>query len=237
MAITVDGSTEYVATSETIGSTSPTTLSSVAVPALTNGLGIVLVCYAYNRNITGITWNSVAMTQAASASALSSNRRVYAYYLVAPANNGNYNIVVSYDGSDASALTLGVVAVWCSGVAQSSPLDDTSEYNDQSVGTMSVVVTPSEGNELCLAISHSDANQISDPPNDISDTTLQWEDFGGFCYASNYDIPSGSGDKTLSVAYNQTEDVAAVGITFKQAAVAGLEIPIAMHHYKQLGGS
>lgn len=63
-----------------------------------NILWVGVVVYSGNNVITGVTYNTVAMTQTVNI-AQGANGRVYLYYLVSPATGAN-NVVVSQSGSD-----------------------------------------------------------------------------------------------------------------------------------------
>lgn len=83
-----------------------------------NLLVVAIVDDAGSRSLNSITYNGVAMTQAAYKS---SAPRVYLYYLVNPSQGSN-NISVTFSGSD----DFGIMAVAYSGVDTANPLGSTN---------------------------------------------------------------------------------------------------------------
>ncbi len=84
---------------------------------------IVFVSYFNSPGVTisGVTYNSIALTQAIGLDVLNVNNRIDAWYLVAPATGSN-TLEVTFSGN-AVSTSLGVTT-W-TGVDQSTPISDT----------------------------------------------------------------------------------------------------------------
>lgn len=225
MAITFAGSTE--GTFANWGDAVPATLSSVAVPALTNGLGIVFINMALGAAgggpVAGVTWNGVSMTLAAEGVETTNSRFTQIWYLINPADDGNYDITMTSSGVGSFACSLHMAAAWASGVAQTTPLDDISEYDAQSASDPSITVTPSTTGQLCVASFVSSANTITT----MATTEIQSHDFGGNVAGCSYSIEVSSGDTTFTFDLSdESQDWGGAGATFKEAA-GGTDVNVA----------
>jgi len=228
MAITVIGSVE-LENSDAKGVDGSLTVGSVAVDALTDGMGVVTVGIASGSTfvISGVTWNGVSMTRAVEAIHSASDLVTEMWYVLesdGTIDDGTYDIVITFSspaGTAGNSTRVGVE--WFSGVDQTAPLDDISEYDNQTSATVNdVVVTPSEGGEFCAAVTVNKANGITSVSDSAFGGTLattSWDSGGNGC-CTNYDIPVGSGDKTLTHTYTQTQPWCGCGATFKEAGGA-----------------
>jgi hypothetical protein len=224
MAIALVGSEQDTNASATVGPASPFT-ASVAVGDLSagGGLGIAIVSLvAATATIvpSGMTWNGEAMTQAAVKNDIVATGLYTAiYYKTSPAHNGTYNVVATFSAPVGGAVTgIAIVSAWATGV-HATPLDDTSTVGPANGDPVVITVTPSEGGELDICASCSQANALAAIPV-IDATALQTWDQGGNCVITSYDIPAGSGDDAHTHDYSQAEDYVGCGATFKAAGGA-----------------
>jgi hypothetical protein len=98
-----------------------------------NRILIVGVAIADNSDtVTGVTYNSVALTSIASADNFNGSRNVTLWYLIAPATGAN-NIVVTLSGTPAAFFSVGAASY--TGVKQSGQPDAFGSYS----GTSSTV--------------------------------------------------------------------------------------------------
>lgn len=103
-------------------STGSTTLT---VAHTCTGANRLLLCYIASTaadNVTGVTYNGVAMTEAVKAANSFAGGEVYIYYLIAPATGAN-NIVVTKTGTTG---TLAMLSASYTGALQSGQPDSTS---------------------------------------------------------------------------------------------------------------
>lgn len=204
---------------------------SAAVASLgANRVGIVLVNRlhaAANITITGVTWNTVAMTQAV-VEDTESVRRSAIFYLVGCAHNGTYDIVVTY--SAASIHSSLITVAWADATGAIS-IDDTSSAQGTTQNP-TITSTQAGANELVVSGSFSAANALSDPS--VTDCTLlqDW-DQGGNCMVSAYSQPASSGDVTHQHNYSQSEVYAITSASFKEESAGGTVIPVLMQAYRR----
>ena len=171
------------------------TASAVAVPDLgANRVGVVIVNHASgNVAVTGVTWNGSAMT--AGESAASTNQRVYIYYLVGAADNGNYDIAVTYASSVIHSVQ--VVIAWADNAGAFS-LTDTSTATGTG-DNITIDTTPSSAN---AGIMFSGSASASNTLSGISTgTSLQDYDQGGNTSQAAYSLTTGSGTQTHAHDY------------------------------------
>lgn len=113
------------------------------------GSNLILVVYAYaenNATITGITYNSVPMTQAAMAGPTSS-RRVYAFYLINPAT-GTHSVAVTASGTCA----LNGWSASYTGAKQTGQPDATNSASHSSSTSESISVTTVANNSWIVGV-------------------------------------------------------------------------------------
>lgn len=94
---------------------------------------------------TGVTYNGVAMTKITSQTTVDVLQGSSLWYLIAPAT-GTHDVVATF----AQAHNIGMIAASYENIKQTSPLDDSSEYQVTST-TVSTSLTTTENNELVVA--------------------------------------------------------------------------------------
>jgi hypothetical protein len=215
----------------TISQASTSDTVSAAVASLgADRIGIVLVnrLHGAARAISGVTWNTVAMTQAV-AEDTDTTRRSAIFYLVGCAHNGTYDVVVTYSG-DAVSHSAHITVAWADATGAIS-IDDTSSATGT---TQNPTITSTQvgANELVVSGSFSAANALSDPS--VTDCTLlqDW-DSGGNCMVSAYSQPASSGDVTHQHNYSQSEVYVITSASFKEESAGGTVIPVLMQAYRR----
>lgn len=183
---------------------------TIDIGARTNGLLVVLLIARSSTagDVTSVTWNGVNLSQAVETSDTPPFADIW--YLANPANGSN-SLVVNFAGS--GSYQGGIVAAWFDGADQSAPLDQTNTASGTSTAP-SVNITPSEDNELCVAILASESNDV--PTIGGGETEIHSQDQGAFGYAASYVIQTTAGAQAMDFATLNDPYVLAAA-TFKQA--------------------
>ena len=116
------------------------TVTTVTFAQTCTGSNLVLFVEAYSTtgdDVTGITYNSVAMTQLAKISKNGSAEKLYLYYLIAPATGSN-NVVVTRSGT--GGFLHGAAASF-TGALQSGIPDSTNQAAQTVAATSQIIAT------------------------------------------------------------------------------------------------
>lgn len=192
---------------------------SPAVPSLgANRVGTVTMSFIgpvdTSQDVTGITWDGVAMTPGVTIDAGAYSQDIY--YITGMAHNGTYDIVVSYSAS--AAHNAMIVVAWAD-ANDTISIDDTSTGSGTSQNP-AITSTQAGANELVVSASSSAANGVDATPL-TNATLLQEYDQGGNCAIVGYSIPTGSGDTTHTHNYTQSGNYAIASISFQEASAPG----------------
>lgn len=136
--------------------TTATTLSfSHTVSSGTNICLVVRIGYwsAAARTVSGVTWNSVSLTQAAVADVSAGGDRAYIFYLDGP-TPATANVVITWSGDNTKVG--GANALNLSDVHQTTPVGTSAKANGNS-GTASVNVTSAAGELVVDAVTCDDS--------------------------------------------------------------------------------
>lgn len=119
----------------------------------------ILIAFAMGvgRNVTGITWNGVAMTQFATVTSSAGDFRSYGFYLLAPAT-GTHNLISTISSSGETYLG----GISYSGAKQSGQPDASATSNPVGAGTSLVQsVTTVADNSWTACIMLGDAGGVA----------------------------------------------------------------------------
>lgn len=190
MAIALDNSTNQTGT-----------LSTTVTHAHTcTGSNLLLVATvmvqrngAATPTISGVTYNGVAMTAAATEHTYSSTILTAVYYLVAPASGAN-NMVLTLTNALANDIVLGATSF--TGVVQTSPLNGTfaiGNFTTPATGTLTTTVANSWliGSLYTYVTSTAGAGETQ-----LYDTQVNFNSYG----AAFYKPTTTAGSQTLSEA-------------------------------------
>lgn len=193
MAITFVSSTELVYNSATAVTSRTLT---VDIGTRTNGMiGVVVSVLARTGtgtqgDVTGVTWNGVALTQAVETSDAVPFTDIW--WLADPAD-GSHDVVVSFEGgAGAGANTLQIVVFWADSDA-ALELGDVNTVAAGSADPTSIDVLPDATGALCVS---SYASQDNNVPT-TSETLIQDYDAGGDVAGASYLIAGSATTQTL----------------------------------------
>ena len=185
-------------------------VTSITYAHTCTGLNGILFVGVFDQsggdNVSGVTYNSVAMTKVASVEQGTSTRWVSLWYLVAPATGAN-NVVVTRSSSSNS---LEGRALSYTGVLQTSPIDvsDTDTTNSGTALTISATSTTDNCWFVGIFRNGSDVNVAS--TNTImrgASSSISMGDSNG--------VTSPAGLDTIGVTWSGASSAGAVGAAFK----------------------
>lgn len=137
-------------------------------------------------HVTGVTYNSVAMTRGPSMfSGVASLDGQYLYYLVAPATGTN-SVVVSTNNSQPIYAT----SVSYTGAKQSGQPDNTASSNGSGASTITLNITPSANG--CWVITGASDEQVGNPAINGGITARGSNQVEGNAADSNATVTAGS---------------------------------------------
>lgn len=179
--------------------------SSITVALTVSGSNRLLVVKTHaecngtptNRPVTGITYNSVALTQATAISyttAGSEDDTVEIWYLVAPATGAN-NCVVTFTGA-LDGCVVGVESY--TGVSQTSPLDATATAATTAVGPATVNITTTTDNVVLVGAAHDISSGGTLTANSGQTENYNVSNSGQLRAAGGYEVVGGAGVYTES---------------------------------------
>lgn len=194
----------------------PHTVSHTVGTEYGNRLLVVVVVQNSAHSVTGVTYNSVAMTQAATQQNSDATGRVSLYYLVNPSTGAN---TVSVDQSAGGTCTV-YASSWY-GVSQTSPLDDTGVTAATS-SAVSTTVTPTTNGQLIIDGLHTKASSNSVVPvtqNALTPDTIwnQGFDEGAWNNGSSFKVQTTAAETTMTWTTSASAIYAHVVATFKSA--------------------
>lgn len=163
------------------------------------------------RTISGITYNSAAMTLAASKQVTGQQLKTSLFYLVAPASGSN-TLNVSYSVGTQNQTE--IMACVFEGVLQSSPLDQavSAEGND---AAPTVSVSPTTNNQLVVGgVLHEELTAMTVG----SGETSLWDiDQGAWATSASYAIQTTAATQAVNWTANSSDVWAAIAASFKEA--------------------
>jgi hypothetical protein len=171
---------------------------------------LLVACFTGNTDdVTGVTYNAVAMTRIATAAQSGVDRRVYLYGLAAPASGSN-NVVISMSASNA----IQAFAADYTGMSSTQP-DDTD--TNTSVGTTSLSVTPVVVASNCWVVGVA---------RDANGSAISWTNATGLQAASGLYLADtngtvGTGSYTVTASNAGADLKAMIGASFAPAGGGG----------------
>jgi hypothetical protein len=168
--------------------------------------------------VTGITYNSVAMTKADDHDTTGAEKnRIELWYLVAP-DEGTYNCVATFTNTiDACMLTVENYT----GVKQTSPLNVTGSAFAISAGPAQVSITTTVADCLIVDMVHATSSSRTFAVNSGQTSTYNVQQTGAFRGAGAYEIVTTATSYTQGWTINTTSDWLAIASAFEPVVVAG----------------
>lgn len=142
--------------------------TSVTLAHTTTGTNRYLVVFVSSDsdNVTGVTYNSVAMTQAAKKTSTATARMLYCYVLHNPASGAN-NIVASASGTSDFRIT----GASYTGAQQTTPVDASATDEQTSVADDNDVLSITTVADNCWLIATHEGNLAN--PNSLINATAR----------------------------------------------------------------
>lgn len=169
--------------------------------------------------VSGVTYAGVALTRANTQNSAAGGNRLYTYYLVAPATGAN-NVVIS----TSSSVSISGFAQSYTGVAQSSPIDDSETMADtNTTATLSFTSTVANDWGFMLAVNQTNGNTNSTGTNYAFRLRRTGATPNNFQQSGDTNGSLGSaGAETMTVAASSgTPTLTAVGVIFKEFTASG----------------
>lgn len=166
------------------------------------------------RTISSVTYNSVALTLAASQQITGQQEKVSLYYLVNPTSSSN-TLNVSFSGGTQNQTEL--MACVFEGVLQSNPLDQspTAEGND---AAPTVNITPSTNNQLIVGgVLHEDIDALT---VGAGETSLWDTDQGAWVTSASYAVQTTATTQAINWTASGSDVWAVAAASFKEAVTA-----------------
>lgn len=191
---------------------------TVDIGTRTNGLLLVFVgsvdTVTHTRDTP--TWNGVAMGTANDVIGETVSgvwQRISLYYLANPANGSNTFSVNHEEGASDIASLSYIVAAWFDGAHQTQASVHDNSDDDNGSTDPSVGITPSENNELVVAMYASEADAVLTPAH----TVIQSQDHGTRTQGTQYVIQTTATTSTMSWTGTDANWIA-FGACFREAA-------------------
>lgn len=180
-----------------------------------------VVCYNGSNTgsdyVTGITWNSVAMTKIGSSVQVPGDRWMGVYYIIAPAS-GTTNITVT--GS--SSAIIRSFSTYYTGVDQTSPLDSSNTGTTGGLSSSLGVSTTVVASDCWTAYFTKDSTGSKTYTTSVGSMRRD-TDAGGQAYSdSNGTVSTGSNTTTHTMT-SGTSDLAGITFSFKPLSATSIK--------------
>lgn len=188
------------------------TATSITLAHTTTGANRYLVSFvsAGSDIVTGVTYDSVAMTQAKKQTHTATGRMLYAYVLHNPNTGGSLNIVASASGS----TDLRITGASYTGAQQTTPVDaSASAYNADDPFNLSI--TTIADNCWLIATHEGDA---ANPTALVNATARNGTGFADTAVVDSNAVKTPPGAFTIGWDYSAGDNHNAVGISIAPAA-------------------
>lgn len=207
-----------VAYDTTVTQDARTDATHVGLSIAASGSNRLLVCGVHMQSgytVTGVTHNSVSLTQSAIGKITASTYSVDVWYLVAPAT-GSQTVTATATGAN-DFLALGCITL--TGVDQGSPLGTGASFSAATDPSTANITIPANGGGVCFNTNNDQANAGSYTADASSTKRYDFADNGGNA-AMIASTRLTSGAATMTISNPATEYSAMICLPINTAAVA-----------------
>ncbi|KKL06457.1 hypothetical protein LCGC14_2595840 [marine sediment metagenome] len=181
---------------------------------------VVVVTMRANNSVSGITYNSVALTHESGADADENNVHTETWYLIAPATGSN-TVAVTLNTSTSRWWA---AAISLTGVAQSSPVDVSGSNTGLNVTAISTSVTVVTANSWGIDVWAHEADATG-ASADSGQTERQQSNANFMTGSTSTEGPLSTGSQAMGWTGAGTGNAAQTVVMFKPAAAAAAARP------------
>lgn len=187
---------------------------SINIGTRTNGL-LIVALRLDTTVLTGVSYNSVALTKATEHSA---DNNLTFWYLANP-SDGNNTLRLTFTTQSGQVR---MITAWFDGVDTADPLHLGSQESEAATGDPTITVTTTEDNALVVC---GEQNWRNEDPTIVTGNELASVYEVGFGFAASYAVKASAGGQTLDWdLVTETETWRMWGAAFSEAAETGLQI-------------